>query len=199
MDGSTLIVRGRTAEDVLKLLQGDRLVALAIAIADHTARSDIEIYAQHSGMESAVYDLTAPADDEADVTIAQRAARYIHERGDVWPWQMVEVDGNPNRVRFVDRDSKTADDGMCYCQEGVVCPTCEHAALPKAPATTAVFGPVAIAAAAPTTSIQILIQWLFRRFGAPIDAGELPQPVVTAVREIEHWLNPLLPMPEAPR
>lgn len=54
-------------------------------------------------------------------------------------------------------------------------------------------------ATAPAASIQILIEWIFRRFGAAIDAGELPDPVVTAVREIERWLNPLLPMPEAPR
>ena len=54
-------------------------------------------------------------------------------------------------------------------------------------------------ATAPAASIQILIEWLSRRFGAVIDAGELPKPVVTAVREVERWLNPLLPMPEAPR
>lgn len=107
MNDASLIVRGRTAEDVLKLLRGDRLVALAIAIADSSARSDIEISAYRESLQLPVYDLTRPADDEEDVQVAQRAARYIRERGDVWPWQMVEVDGNPNRVRFVDRDSKS--------------------------------------------------------------------------------------------
>ena len=131
---TALIVRGHTAEDVLKLLQGDRLVALAIAIADSSARSDIEISAYQESLQLPVYDLTRPADDEEDVQVAQRAARYIRERGDVWPWQMVEVDGNPNRVRFVERDEKTADDGMCYCQDGVMCPACERAAAVSAQA-----------------------------------------------------------------
>lgn len=164
---------------------------------------------------------------DEDLAYLQRAMSYIDKAGDVFPQRMLRHIAAPGLVRFVKRDQKTADDGACYCQQDVVCPACERAAPPAAqadevyvdfPHTIGFCGPFAIVdgrisipemtvqdvarrvqAAAPAASIQILIEWLSRRFGAVIDAGELPKPVVTAVREIERWLNPLLPMPEAPR
>ncbi len=158
---------------------------LAHAIALATVHSDIEIYAARVTVDGHEYwDTTRPRHDsetpDEDLAYLQRAMSYIDKAGDVFPQRMLRHIAAPGLVRFVDRDPKTADDGMCYCQEGVVCPACERADPPSA-------------------SIQILIEWLSRRFGAVIDAGELPKPVVTAIREIEHWLNPLLPMPEAPR
>lgn len=165
---------------------------LAHAIAFATVKSDIEVYAARVTVDGHEYwDTTRPRHDseppDEDLAYLQRAVAYIDKAGDVFPWRMLRHIASPGLVRFVEHDSKTDDDGMCYCQEGVVCPACEQP------------GPAAIATAAPAASIQILIEWLSRRFGAVIDAGELPNPVVTAVREIERWLNPALFMPEAPR
>lgn len=158
---------------------------LAHAIAFATVHSDIEVYAARVTVDGHEYwDTTRPRHDsetpDEDLAYLQRAMSYIDKAGDVFPQRMLRHIAAPGLVRFVKRDQKTDDDGACYCQQGVVCPACERADPPAA-------------------SIQILIEWLFRRFGAPIDAGELPEAVVTAVREIERWLNPLLPMPEEPR
>ena len=207
---------------------------LAHAIALATVRSDIEVYAARVTVDGHEYwDTTRPRHGsekpDEDLAYLQRAMSYIDKAGDVFTWRMLRHIAAPGLVRFVERDEKTADDGACYCQQGVVCPACERAVSPSTPVATLVnphtgalrdyrdiesdpagmlciapgetlkVAPAAAQATAPVASVQILIEWLFRRFGAPIDAGELPEAVVTAVREVEHWLNPQLPMPEAPR
>ena len=212
---------------------------LAHAIALATVHSDIEVYAARVTVDGHEYwDTTRARHDsetpDEDLAYLQRAMSYIDKAGDVFPQRMLRHIAAPGLVRFVDRDEKTADDGACYCQQGVVCPACERATpgidLPEVnellriwqthfdsgvrpdddePEDAALWDRIAAVrtaidqqagkATAPAASIQILIEWIFRRFGAAIDAGELPRPVVTAVREIERWLNPLLPMPEAPQ
>lgn len=207
---------------------------LAHAIAFATVHSDIEVYAARVTVDGHEYwDTTRARHDsetpDEDLAYLQRAMSYIDKAGDVFPWRMLRHIAAPGLVRFVKRDQKTADDGACYCQQGVVCPACERAVPPSTPVAwrwrpmacmpgggwhlssvpncdspyvecePLYTAPPVAQATAPAASIQILIEWLSRRFGAVIDAGELPKPVVTAVREVERWLNPLLPMPEAPR
>ncbi|MCA0368345.1 MAG: hypothetical protein LCH57_09845 [Proteobacteria bacterium] len=87
----------------------------ALCIADESARSDIECNAKwipHPDGD-VVYDLRFPmitgATDAAQnahaVSTATRAAKYIEQRGDVFPWRMVHVDGAPHLVRFVDKET----------------------------------------------------------------------------------------------
>lgn len=88
-------------------------VSLALSVADGAARADVECYAQVSRHPDGfdVYDLTQPQCTAADakqdrdeaVQIAKRAAMYIRERGDVFPWQMLPVDGAQHLVRFMDK------------------------------------------------------------------------------------------------
>lgn len=163
---------------------------------------------------------------DEDLAYLQRAMSYIDKAGDVFPQRMLRHIAAPGLVRFVKRDQKT-DDGVCpACERAAAAATQavdlepfrkleakwrnsaeEHGVRQFtgndhglfANELLTVIDQQAGKAAAPAASIQILIEWLSRRFGAVIDAGELPKPVVTAVREVERWLNPLLPMPEAPR
>jgi hypothetical protein len=100
-------------------------LTLAVAIADDAARSDIEIYAawKQVGTENGargypIYSLTeikspsTPGEDAASVmrglSIAQRAAVYIRERGNNVPWRMLDVPDMPGWVRFVDAEGRPA-------------------------------------------------------------------------------------------
>lgn len=102
-------------------------VALAVSIADDSVRSDIEIYAkgqaipvEHGGYW--IYSLTdtVAVTDSPKVTLedaidclrlTQRAANYIRERGNVFPWRMIEAAGYPGYVRFVDKEGRPVDPG----------------------------------------------------------------------------------------
>ena len=87
--------------------------ALAQTIADHAARSDIEIFAfgYRDDAGNLVFDITkpegwtesTPEGDSLAVEHAQRAAQYIKLRGDVFPWRMVHVGNAPHLVRFEDK------------------------------------------------------------------------------------------------
>lgn len=165
---------------------------LAHAIALATVHSDIEIYAARVTVDGHEYwDTTRPRHDsetpDEDLAYLQRAMSYIDKAGDVFPQRMLRHIAAPGLVRFVKRDQKTADDGACYCQQDVVCPACERAAPPAAQA------------AVPAEAIQSLYHFMLRRFGHPGTGTILSNEVSTALLEVEYWLNPLLPMPEAPR
>lgn len=102
-------------------------VGLAVAIADDAARSDIELYAnaraipmEHGGYW--IYSLTEtqPVSESPKVTldhaidslrITQRAAKYIRERGNAFAWRMVEAEGYPGCVRFINNDGRPVDPG----------------------------------------------------------------------------------------
>lgn len=96
-------------------------VALAVAIADDIVRSNIESFAVCGRVEEnggyTIYSLTetppviAVGDpglvrthDDAieELRIVQQAAKYIRERGDVFDWRMVDVEGRPGYVRFLE-------------------------------------------------------------------------------------------------
>lgn len=87
--------------------------ALAQAIADNAARSDIEIFAfgYRDDAGNLVFDLTkpegwtqsTPEGNAHAIEQAQRAARYIELRGDVFPWRMVHVGNVPHLVRFEEK------------------------------------------------------------------------------------------------
>lgn len=96
----------------------------AVCIADEAVRSDIECYALQRQVEGGwIYSTTealplrdslteeqrinkqfadTPADALRGLQIVRRAADYIRERAHVFPWQMVEVEGFPGYVRFVE-------------------------------------------------------------------------------------------------
>lgn len=87
-------------------------VALALVIADGAVRSDIECYAQvitTDGFDW--YSLSQPSDfggdTDADRTkalqVIANAARYIHIRGDVFPWRLIHSFGDRSIVRFEDK------------------------------------------------------------------------------------------------
>lgn len=112
-------------------LASQQLIDMAFEIADNAARSDIECFAfgRHIPGDGSywIYSLTETTPvcdggedgpkvthDEAidDLRIVQRAARYIRERGNIFPWRMVEVDGHPGFVRFVDKEGRPVDPGV---------------------------------------------------------------------------------------
>ncbi|HEY0915710.1 MAG TPA: hypothetical protein VGE22_12635, partial [Solimonas sp.] len=54
--------------------------------------------------------VTAEDADEA-LRIVHRAADYIVLRGNVFPWRMVDVEGRPGWVRFVDKEGRPVAPG----------------------------------------------------------------------------------------
>ena len=102
-------------------------VALAVAIADDSARSDIEIYAKAQAIPAEhggywIYSLTeaVAVTDSPKITLedamnflrlTQRAVKYIRERGNAFVWRMVEVDGYPGYVRFIAKEGRPVDPG----------------------------------------------------------------------------------------
>ena len=103
-----------------------RVLNLALSIADDTVRTEIECYAVCEEIRPAhaaafpAYSLidarpictnasgpkvTAEDADEA-LRIVHRAADYIVLRGNVFPWRMVDVEGRPGWVRFVDKEGR---------------------------------------------------------------------------------------------
>ena len=78
---------------------------LAIEIADHAVRSDVELYAH--GFEdkngSPVYDTSRHHEQggsQADLAVVERALKYIDARGDVFPWELVRQPGAEHLVMF---------------------------------------------------------------------------------------------------
>lgn len=108
----------------------------AVRIADEAARTDIECCAHQQQVNGVaghwIYSITemrrlratmtdaeaatqpfasdlAEALDMLDCT--QRAARHIEQRGNVFPWRMVDVPDMPGWVRFVDKEGRPVDPG----------------------------------------------------------------------------------------
>ncbi|TPG08284.1 hypothetical protein EAH88_11665 [Rhodanobacter glycinis] len=94
-----------------------RMLDLAVAIADHTARSDVECYARIASnpIGQTRYDLSQAQDVPGDEVVAQRAAEYIRLRGDILPYKLVCVD---ETVFFEDVRSCR----VCGCTDGQACP-----------------------------------------------------------------------------
>jgi len=108
---SALLVRADTAEAIAEMLKADRLVSLALAVADECCRSEIEIYANQVLADSDTYfDVSQlePYARDAEQEVMQKlrnAANYIAARGDVFPWLMKRHISNPNLVCFVEKES----------------------------------------------------------------------------------------------
>ena len=87
---------------------GEGLVALAIAIADATVRSDIESFAVMAGQEEDgtwFYDTCrTSSDDPDDLVWVTRAVAYIDARGDAFPWQLKRYIDAPHLVRFEEKE-----------------------------------------------------------------------------------------------
>ena len=91
-----------------------QVLNLALTIADATVRADVELYAREIELPEGrvAYDLSRPASDSRTtdaehaegLAAAQRAARYIQLRGNVWPWRMVRWLDNRSIVCFVDEE-----------------------------------------------------------------------------------------------
>ncbi|MGH3799317.1 MAG: hypothetical protein ACREPD_13000 [Stenotrophomonas sp.] len=89
-------------------LTGNTL-ALAVAIADEAARSDIEIYAQSRWVDGLqFFDCMVDAHRDADwktrADAIARALRYIEARGDVFPWKLKRHIAQPGWVHFAETD-----------------------------------------------------------------------------------------------
>lgn len=108
-----------------------RALHLALSIADDTVRAEIECYAvceeirpAHAAAYPAYSLIDAMAvcadgsgpkvtaeDAEEALRIVHRAADYIVQRGNVFPWRMVDVEGRPGWVRFVDKEGRPMPPG----------------------------------------------------------------------------------------
>lgn len=85
------------------------LHALAIGIADDSARSDIEVYARWVELDGVTYfDTTQVPDDglvhdaAQELALVWRAVRYIDMRGDALPFRMQRHISAPQLVCFDD-------------------------------------------------------------------------------------------------
>ncbi len=108
MADTALMIRAGSAKEVANLLKADKTVALAIQIADDSARADIEVYAQwHLDGDQRYFDTTRAASNEdpaGDMERITRALEYIRVRGDVFPWLMKRHIAAPSLVQFVDKE-----------------------------------------------------------------------------------------------
>lgn len=106
MGTTALMIRAESADEMAKLLKLDHLMTLATAIADDTARSDIEMYAGVQFLDGVVwYDPDTLAEDVTPdrQEYARRAWAYIQARGaEAFPWQIV-TDPARRLIRFVDK------------------------------------------------------------------------------------------------
>lgn len=114
-----------------------RLAELAEAIAIDAVRSDIECYAKAKAISENgcyfIYSIAEPVPvresipanerinaqfvDSAeaaarDLIVVQRAAEFIRLRGNVFPWRMIDAEGHPGYVRFVDAEGRPVDPGV---------------------------------------------------------------------------------------
>ncbi|MBH1476287.1 hypothetical protein [Stenotrophomonas forensis] len=105
------------------------VIAKALSIADDAVRCDIELYAvqqevEMDGKPCWIYSTTqaqplrdslpeelrrnmqfaeTPVEALRHLQIVQRAVEYIRERSHIFEWALVEVDGFPGFVRFVEK------------------------------------------------------------------------------------------------
>ena len=82
------------------------LHSLALAIADHSARSEIELYSMQilEADGRRVFDTQQPREDSVDqesLSIAAKAVRYIEHRGNALPYRLRR---SGSLVWFEDRD-----------------------------------------------------------------------------------------------
>lgn len=101
MGSSTLIISAATGDQVLETLR------LAIAIADHTVRSDIELFCEQAFHDEKVwYDPSRPArscEGDEELQRARQAYDYIQARGpDAFPWEVVAYK-ETGLIRFVNK------------------------------------------------------------------------------------------------
>lgn len=107
MGTTALMIRGESADEMLKLVQLDRLMSLAIAIADSTVRSDIELFCETAFHEEKIwYDRNRPArscEGDEELQRARQAYDYIQARGaDAFPWEVVAYK-ETGLIRFVNK------------------------------------------------------------------------------------------------
>lgn len=107
MGSTALMIRAETADEMLKLVQIDQLMQLAIAIADSTVRSDIELFCEQAFHEEKVwYDRNRPArscEGDEELQRARQAYDYIQARGpDAFPWEVIAYK-ETGLIRFVDK------------------------------------------------------------------------------------------------
>lgn len=114
MSGTTtgvpaLLVRGGSADEVVKLLQADTLNALALRIADDNVRTDIELHGRVVDLDGERFiDTGTPAEGDGPeaLQIVQRALRYIDTRGDAaFPWLMRRHMDATALVQFIDKET----------------------------------------------------------------------------------------------
>lgn len=129
-NGERDYMRGIAREALAMHSEAQTVAALAVAIADDIARSDIESFAVCGRVEEnggfTIYSLTetppviAGGDpglvrthDDAieELRVVQRAAKYIRERGDVFDFHMIDAPGHPGYVRFIEKADGTAEPG----------------------------------------------------------------------------------------
>lgn len=101
MGSSTLTISAATGDQILETLR------LAIAIADSTVRSDIELYSETAFHEKKTwYDPNRPArscEGDEELQRARQAYDYIQARGpDAFPWEVVAYK-ETGLIRFVDK------------------------------------------------------------------------------------------------
>lgn len=88
-----------------------RTIVHAYMVADHAARSEIELYAHCSyDANGPVYDTSRYQDiggGPADLEVISRALKYIDLRGEVWPWTLKRQIDAPHLVRFVEKETGT--------------------------------------------------------------------------------------------
>lgn len=101
----------------------ERVVELAMRIADDTARADIECFAHIEGVHNgvAMYDLTKPQADDGtadDVALAQQAAEYIGLRGDALRYTL-HLCGD---FVFFEEKSAARHCRVCNCTDAQACP-----------------------------------------------------------------------------
>ncbi len=106
---TALVVRGRSADEVVKLLQADALNALALRIADDNVRADVELHGRVVDLDGERFiDTGTPAEGNGPeaLQIVQRALRYIDTRGDAaFPWLMRRHMDAPALVQFIDKET----------------------------------------------------------------------------------------------
>lgn len=104
-----LLVRGESADEIIKLLQADTLNALAQRIADDAVRADIELNGRVVDLDGERFiDTGTPAEGNGPeaLQIVERALRYIDTRGDAaFPWLMRRHMDAPALVQFIDKET----------------------------------------------------------------------------------------------
>lgn len=111
MADSVLMVRAASAKGLLEALKADRMVDLALQIADDCVRSEVECYAYRTEIDGERFlDTSRAGDDEVAeecLKAVRRALDYIRLRGDAFPWHLKRSLGAPHLVKFVDKEANS--------------------------------------------------------------------------------------------